>query len=119
MNSAIKQLAKKARNRLKSAAAYSSENKEVKQMCLSSTTSYMVVAHIRRMEDDPLFSKVRRLMEREKSELIVNPLASLIDKNIYEKLPASAKEKYMLKLSKKYNQIKNYILSGSGKFAED
>ena len=61
MNTSLKSLAKKARNRLKTAGEYSA-NSDVSTAYLSASSSYIMVANIRKIEDDPLFNKVKRIL---------------------------------------------------------
>lgn len=112
MNSMLKMLAKKAKNRLKTAGEYSSSNK-TNSIGLSASPSYMLVANIRKIEDDPLFSKIKRVVERSKEEIIINPISLIIDKKYYSSLDEMQKEKYILKISKKYNTIKDYLSSNN------
>ena len=109
MNNSLKRLAKEARERLKTAGEYANNTKSV---YLTNSNSYVVVANIRRIEDDPIFPKVKKILEREKEEIIVNPISLVIDKKEFLALDQFQKERYMLKLSKRFNAIKEYILSG-------
>ena len=110
MNTSLKLLAKKARGRLQTAAKVSNEPAS-SSVALNANGSYMVVASIRSIEDDPLFAKVKRLIEREQTEVILNPIANLIDKTSYANMTDNQRERYVLKLTKRYNEIHNYILN--------
>ena len=110
-DTSLKLLAKRARDRLKTAGEYSA--KAEKTAYLAATSSYIMVANIRKIEDDPLFAKVKRLMEKSSTELVINPLSYLIDNKVYKTLSGQERERYMLKLSKKYNTIKEYIVSNN------
>jgi len=112
MNTSLKQLAKNARNRLKTAGEYSSVQ-DTTTAYLSASSSYIMVANIRKIEDDPLFNKVKRILEKSAEELVVNPLAQLIDTKQYKKMNETEKERYMLKLTKRFNSIKEYIISNN------
>ena len=112
MNTSLKQLAKNARNRLKTAGEYSAVQ-DTTTAYLSASSSYIMVANIRKIEDDPLFNKVKRILERSAEELIINPLALLIDAKQYKKMNDTEKERYMLKLTKRFNTIKEYIISNN------
>lgn len=111
MNTTLKQLAKRARNRLKTAGEYSCDKD--KTAYLSASNAYIMVANIRKMEDDPLFPKVKRLLEKCESDLIINPLSHLIDNKYYEKLTSQEKERYILNLTNKFNKMKEYILDNN------
>lgn len=109
MNNILKMLAKKARNRLKTAGEIS--NNKNSTAYLSASNSYCVVANIQSIEEDPLFAKVKRVLEKSKNEIVLNPIYQIMDKNYYNSLGATEKEKYLLKLTKRYNVIKDYILN--------
>lgn len=109
MNNVLKMLAKKARDRLKTAGELGT-TKQNSTAYLSATNSYSVVANIRNIEDDPLFFKIKKLLEKCENEIIVNPIYHIIDKNFYNSLDSVEKERYMLKITKRYNLIKDYIL---------
>ena len=111
MNSMLKMLAKKAKDRLITAGEYS--NTKTSSIGLSATPSYMLVANIRSIEDDPLFPKVKRVIEKSKEEIVMNPISLIIDKKYYNSLDDCQKEKYILKISKKYNAIKDYLSSNN------
>ena len=112
MNTSLKQLAKRARNRLKTAGEYSA-GKDTTTAYLSASSSYIMVANIRKIEDDPLFNKVKRILEKSVNELVINPLSQLIDNKQFSKLSGEDKERYILKLTKRFNLIKDYILSNN------
>lgn len=112
MSTTLKQLAKKARSRLKTAGEYTN-NAGDKTAYLSACTSYMVVASIRKIEDDPLFYKVKRVLEKGQEEVVLNPINQIMDGKYYSSLDSSEKERYILKLTKKYNTIRDYILSNN------
>lgn len=110
MDTSLKLLAKRARGRLQTAAKVTSEPAS-SSVALNASGNYMVVASIRSIEDDPLFAKVKRLIEREQNEVILNPIAQLIDKSSFSTMTESQRERYVLKLTKRYNEIHNYILN--------
>ena len=60
------------------------------------------------IEEDPLFEKVRKLLENED---VLNPLAELTDKKYFDGLDESEKERYIIDISKRYNKIKDYFLT--------
>ena len=111
MNTSLKQLAKRARSRLKTAGEYSTA--ENTTAYLAAQSSYMMVANIRKIEDDPLFNKVKKVLEKSATELVINPLSQLIDTKTFKKLSDEDKERYMLKLTKRFNTIRDYILSNN------
>ncbi len=111
MDTSLKQLAKRARNRLKTAGEYS-VGKDTTAY-LSAPSSYIMVANIRKIEDDPLFNKVKRILEKSSVELVINPLSQLIDNKYYNSLAEQEKERYILKLTKRFNEIKEYIISNN------
>lgn len=111
MNTTLKQLAKRARNRLKTAGEYSADKD--KTAYLSATSSYIMVANIRRIEDDPLFGKIKKVLEKSRADLVINPLSHLIDNRYFNSLTSEEKEKYILKLTKRFNAIKDYILDNN------
>ncbi len=111
MNTTLKQLAKRARNRLKTAGEYSVDKD--KTAYLSATSSYIMVANIRKIEDDPLFGKIKKILEKSQTELVINPLSHIIDNRYFSSLNSEDKEKYILKLTKKFNTIKDYIINNN------
>lgn len=112
MNTSLKQLAKRARSRLKTAGEYSTAENTTTAY-LSAPSSYIMVANIRKIEDDPLFNKVKRLLEKSATELVINPLSHLIDSKVFKKLSDEDRERYMLKLTKRFNTIRDYILNNN------
>jgi len=111
MKETLKLLAKRARERLKTAGEIT--QKTTTTAYLSAETSYMTVASMKRIEDDPLFLKVKRIMEKEKDEIIINPISHVLDKKFMMTLSSCDREKYVLKTTKKFNEIKSYILKNN------
>ncbi len=111
MSTTLKQLAKRARSRLITAGECSKPDE--KTAYLTATTSYMVVASKRNIEDDPIYYKVKKVLEKGYNDIILNPISQIMDNKYYATLSANEKERYILKLSKKYNTIKDYILSNN------
>lgn len=109
MNTNLKLLAKQARERLKTAGEISHNSSQA----LAATTSYTFVANMRAIEDDPLFPKVKKILEKEQEEVVSNPISQLVSKKYLESLSRDSKEKYILKLVKKYNTIRDYIVSNN------
>lgn len=110
MNNSLKLLAKEARERLKTAGEYAGKPTT---SYLSASSSYMVVANIRKIEDDPLFLKVKKVLEKSKDEIIANPIMYVVDKKLFATLNHDQRERYLLKVSKKFNEIKDYIESNN------
>ncbi len=108
-NSALKMLAQKAKKRLRTAGQNitTNENEKTKSAYLSQA-SYAIVASKQTIEEDPLFEKVKKLMSKED---VFNPLAELTDYAVFNKLSSVEKEKYIMDISKRYNEIKDYFLS--------
>lgn len=108
-SSALKLLAQKAKKRLSTAGQSIPKNEtENKTTAYLSQTSYAIVANKQKIEDDPLFEKVKKLMEKDD---VLNPLAELTDYKIFNNLSSLDKEKYIIDISKRYNEIKEYFLT--------
>ncbi len=105
MASALKMLAQKAKKRL-STAGQTFETEKPSTTSYLSDGSYAIVANNQKIKDDPLFEKVKKLLERED---VLNPLAELTDKKIFNSLSEIEKEKYIIDISKRYNEIKDYF----------
>ena len=108
-NSVLKQLAQKAKKRLSTAgqSITKNETEKIKSAYLSQA-KYAIVASKQSIEEDPLFEKVKKLLAKED---VFNPLAELTDYSIFNKLSALEKEKYIMDISKRYNEIKDYFLN--------
>ncbi len=106
-SSALKLLAQKAKKRLSTAGQnYSKNESEKTTKAYLSWSSYVVVASKQKIEEDPLFDKVKKIMEKGD---ITNPLSELTDYEVFNKLGEADKEKYILDISKRYNKIKEYF----------
>ena len=106
-NSALKMLAQKAKKRLSTAGQnYSKNISEKTTKAYLSWSTYKVVASKQKIEEDPLFDKVKKIMEKGD---ITNPLSELTDQNYFNTLNSADKEKYILDISKRYNTIKEYF----------
>ena len=115
MSNSLRALAQKAKNRLKSMQEnsnniYQSENKtkEYGEACLSARLQYAIIASQRKVQDDPLYNKVKKMLIKDID--VMNPLAQLIEHNIYDNLDEIQKEKYIYKLSKRYVEMREHIL---------
>ena len=103
-NNALKQLALKAKKRL-STVGQTISGKQT-SACLSQTT-YAIVANLQDIKEDPLYEKVKKLMSRDD---IFNPIAELTDHKVFDKLSSLEKEKYVINISKRYNELREYFL---------
>ncbi len=104
-NNTLKQLAQKAKKRL-STVGQTISGKQSSSACLSQT-NYAIVANIQDIKEDPLFEKVKKLMTRED---VFNPIAELTDHKIFNSLAPLEKERYVIGLSKRYNELREYFL---------
>ena len=117
MSNTLRDLALKAKNRLKAISAQNCaiasieedihQENSYAEAYLSARVNYAIVMNNAKIEGDPLFNKVKKSLEKDNDAL--NPIASLIDHRIYDQLSQTEKEKYILKLTKRYSLIKNYI----------
>ena len=107
-NSTLKMLAQKAKKRLSSAGqSLQNENTHEKStFAYLSQGTYAIVANKQKIEEDPLFEKVKKLLDKKD---VYNPLAELTDYSIFNNLSQPEKEKYIIDISKRYNEIKNYF----------
>lgn len=113
MSNSLRELAQKAKNRLRSmqdtnSTIYHGEHKEYGEACLSARLQYAIIASQKKIEDDPLYAKVKKMLIKDID--VMNPLAQLIDHKIYDNLDEIQKEKYIYKLSKRYVQLREHIL---------
>ena len=111
--SSIRILAQKAKNRLKSISNENTLNecskpKSYSQACLSARLQYAIISSQKKVQDDPLYNKVKRMLI--KNIDVINPLSQIIEHEIYDSLSPIQKERYMFKLSKRYIDIKNHVL---------
>lgn len=106
-SSALKMLAQKAKKRLSSAGQnYEKSTEEKSTLAYLSPTKYAIVANKQRLEEDPLFDKVKKLLEKGD---VTNPLGELTDNNLFKTLSDLEKEKYIIDISKRYIEIKDYF----------
>lgn len=110
-SSALKLLAQKAKKRLSTAGQSlpNNESEKSKSVYLSQSR-YAIVASKQTIEDDPLFEKVKKLLSKDETYF---PLAELTDNSVFEKLTSPEKEKYIIDISKRYNEIKNYFFNNT------
>lgn len=110
-NSALKLLAQKAKKRLSTAGQNLPKNESEKTTkAYLSQSTYAIVASKQKIQEDPLFDKVKKIMDDGEC---FNPLSKLTDKSVFESLNELEKEKYILDISSRYNKIKDYFLSSS------
>ena len=108
-NSTLKMMAQKAKKRLSSAGQnITSLPQEKTTNIYLSQQDYAIVASKQHIEDDPLFEKVKKVMQKGN---ITNPLAELTDYSVFNNLSSVDKEKYIMDISKRYNKIRDYVLS--------
>lgn len=55
-------------------------------------------------DEEMLYEKVRNILESD--EIIVNPIARLIDEGKYEQMDGETKQRYVLELSNKFRELK-------------
>jgi len=115
MSNSIRTLAQRAKYRLKAISEEENKNQEENQphkvygeAWLSARVQYALIANQKKIEDDPLYNKIKKLLI--KNADAINPLAQIVERNIYDKLDSKQKEKYIYKLSKRYVEIREHIL---------
>lgn len=65
-------------------------------------------------EEEAFYGKVCAILERDENTL--NPIGQLIDKNEFERLDADNKQRYILKLSQKFREMRDrYYRERAGK----
>lgn len=97
----FKNLAKKARNRLISAGI---TQEKTTSRALSVQTSYYINARTNKPEDDPLYGKVKKILDSDID--VVSPIGKLIDREVFDSLNEYEKDRYLLDLSKRYGAMK-------------
>ncbi|MBQ8424920.1 MAG: hypothetical protein IJX17_02730 [Clostridia bacterium] len=108
MGNSLKILAQKAKKRLREAGQTITKKEEKPTNVYLSQHDYAIVVSRQNIEEDPLYEKVRKVMQKGD---IINPLAELTDYDIFNKLSSAEKEKYMIDISKRYNKIREYVAS--------
>ena len=106
----LKIMAQKAKKRLSSAGQVIPQSNEKNSLVYLSLQNYAIVASRQSIEEDPLFEKVRKILQKGD---IINPLAELTDYSVFNKLSGAEKERYIIDISKRYNKIRDYFLSNS------
>ena len=97
----FKNLAKKAKNRLINAGI---TQEKTTSRALSVQTSYYINARNNKPENDPLYGKVKKILENDID--IISPIGKLIEKEIYDNLSDCEKDRYLLDLTKRYGAMK-------------
>lgn len=105
-NNTLKVLAQKAKKRLSSAGQSIPASDEKLTKSYLSQQDYAIVVTKQSIEDDPLYDKVKKVMQKGD---IINPLAELTDYKVFNNLSPADKEKYMIDISKRYNKIREYV----------
>lgn len=104
-NNTLKLLAQKAKKRLSTAGQTISQKQTTTAYLTQST--YAIVANLQDIKEDPLFDKVKKMLEKDD---VFNPIAELTDHKIFDSLSQVEKERYIIDLSKRYNELKEYFL---------
>lgn len=113
--SIIKELAKNARNRMKNGYGGIGINNEIKRRGINAglLARNEVFASMRREKDDEMYLKVKGILTE--NPAISNPIGLMIDTEKYDCLDELARQKYIIGLSKKYNELKvRYIQETQG-----
>jgi len=97
----FKNLAKKAKNRLTMASV---TQEKTTSKALSVQTSYYISSRMIKADNDPLYSKVKKMLDATPD--IVSPIGKLIEKEIYDNLSSVEKDRYLLDLTKRYIAMK-------------
>lgn len=113
--SSLRALAQRAKYRLRAISVenkneedISNDTKSYSEACLSAKIQYAIIASQKRVQDDPLYNKVKRILLKDID--VINPLAQIIEHDMYDELDEPQKEKYMYKLSKRYVEIRKFVL---------
>ncbi len=114
MSKTIKDLAQKAKNRLRAISSNQKTNEEqhhtrdYSSACLSAKLQYAIISSQKQITDDPLYGKIKKMLAKDIDT--TNPLSQIVEHDIYDNLSSVGKEKYMFNLSKCYSTIKEHIL---------
>ena len=103
-NNTLKLLAQKAKKRLSTAGQTISQKQTTAYL---SQSTYAIVANLQDIKEDPLFAKVKKILERDD---VFNPIAELTDHKVFDNLSQIEKERYIIDLSKRYNELREYLL---------
>ncbi len=102
-NNTLKLLAQKAKKRLSTAGQTISQKQTTAYL---SQGTYAIVANLQDIKEDPLYDKVKKLLERDD---VFNPIAELTDHKIFDTLSQVEKERYVIDISKRYNELKEHF----------
>ena len=106
--SSLKTLAQKAKYRLRMVSnEEKDEDKTYQEACLSAKVQYAIIASQKKVEDDPIYNKVKSILTKDIDT--TSPLSKLIDNTHFSSLDASKQERYLFGISKRYNQIKDHL----------
>ena len=108
-NNTLKLLAQKAKKRLSTAGQTISQKQTTAYL---SQSTYAIVANLQDIKEDPLFAKVKKILERDD---VFNPIAELTDHKIFDTLSQVEKERYIIDLSKRYNELRDYLQKNENK----
>lgn len=97
----FKNLAKKAKNRLINAGI---TQEKTTSRALSVQTSYYINARTNKPEDDPLYGKVKKILDNDID--VISPIGKLIEREVYDGLNEYERDRYLLDLSKRYSAMK-------------
>ncbi len=107
MQSALKVLAQKAKKRLSSAGqTIKTQGDNKATSAYLSQTTYAIVANKQLIEEDPLYEKVKTLVQKGD---VLNPLAELTDYSVFNTLSSVDKERYIMNIARRYNELKEYF----------
>ena len=94
-------------NKAKKKLSKPDEVKQCEQPQKSIEADYQFKSSNRKDSLKKLEAKIHTLLKDDPNA--INPIEQLIDHTIYNKLPESSKQRYILQLSSEYNRIKNNI----------
>lgn len=100
-------LAKQARNRLQ--ATVDTKERTTSKALSVRDSYYISASKMRPVEDDPLYGKVKKMLENDVDTL--SPIGRLIDHSVFDDLLPEEKDKYLLDLTKRYHRIKDKLTS--------
>ncbi len=111
--STLRTLAQRAKDRLRSLSG-ETDTRPQAEACLSARVQYAIIAHEKKVEDDPLYQKVKRIIIKDADA--TNALGQLVDQSLFKKLSQVEKERYIYSLSKRYVKIREHILKEQAAF---
>ena len=66
---------------------------------------FNITVNLYASKDEQLYEKVCSILDSD--ELVINPIARLIDKNEYDNMDNESKQRYILELSNKFRELKD------------